>query len=124
MLRLMTMWPCRAAVFLALSATGCTGSGQGSLAPERLVTPEYVGLERGSDGSRSNLTVYAACNDRLRVSHVETPTEVRLSVFLREYDAPGEDVDACAVSQTVTLRAPLGDRPVIDEKSGEPVEVR
>jgi hypothetical protein len=105
-------------------AAGCTGDGRGQLGPERLVTPTELSLERNNDGTFRTLTAFAGCQDDLRLTHVETPTEVRVSVYLRKYESNGEAEPACAASSSVTLGSPLGDRRVIDAKSGRPVQVK
>lgn len=125
MLRLMDMPTRLACVLLLVLAAGCSDAAQkGRLGPERLVTPSGLTLERNNDGTFRTLTAFAACQDDLRLTHVETPTEVRVSVYLREYESDGEDEPACAASSSVTLTSPLGDRRVIDAKSGEPVQVK
>jgi len=114
--------PLTVAVVLVSACSG--SSGGGSLGPEKSVTPEYVMLERVSDGSLSQLTVFAGCNDVPRLAHSETSAEVRVTMRLREYDSNGDAESVCASAVSVRLRTPLGGRRVIDAVSGEPVEVR
>jgi hypothetical protein len=59
-----------------------------------------------------------SCNQHPEVEADETSTEVRLTVT-----ADADTVEDCADGAKVSLEAPLGDRVVIDEASGESVEV-
>lgn len=125
MLRLMDMPTRLACVVLLALAAGCSDAGRkGRLGPERLVTPTDLTLERSNDGTFSTLTAFAECRDGLRLTRVETPTEVRVSVYLRKYESDGEDAPVCAATSSVTLSSPLAERRVIDEKSGQPVQVK
>jgi hypothetical protein len=73
------------------------------------------------EGERTLVLGIDACNaDENRVSTTEDPETVRVSVTTD--DAPGGD--DCADGVTVELAAPLGDRELIDETTGEPVAVR
>jgi hypothetical protein len=73
------------------------------------------------EGERTLVLGIDACNaDENRVSTIEDPETVRVSVTTD--DAPGGD--DCADGVRVELAAPLGGRELIDETTGEPVEVR
>jgi len=73
------------------------------------------------EGERTLVLNIDACNaDENRVATTEDWETVRVSVTTD--DAPGGD--DCADGVRVELAAPLGDRELIDETTGEPVEVR
>jgi hypothetical protein len=59
------------------------------------------------------------CNRHPIVDAEETPDEVRLTITADDRENAGD----CADGDDVTLEAPLGDRVVIDESTGEQVEV-
>jgi len=61
------------------------------------------------------------CNRNPSVDAEETSEEVRLTVTADEPSGDGEN--DCADGDDVTLEAPLGDRIVIDDSTGEQVEV-
>jgi hypothetical protein len=61
------------------------------------------------------------CNKHPVVEAEETTQEVRLTVTADEPSGDGEG--DCADGDDVTLEAPLGDRIVVDDSTGEQVEV-
>jgi hypothetical protein len=89
-------------------------SGCGSDAPSIVIVygdPDSTQLEVGVD----------VCNRNPSVDAEETAEEVRLTATADEPSGDGED--DCRDSVVLTLEAPLGDRVVIDESTGERVEV-
>ncbi len=61
------------------------------------------------------------CNRNPSVDAEETTEEVRLTATADELSGDGED--DCRDSVDLTLEAPLGDRIVVDDSTGEQVEV-
>ena len=105
----------------ALALAGCSSAGLG---PERLTTPASVQAVPFGDRSPTQLAITAGCLDESRASVEESPSQVRLSYYLRTYDAKGDPVPACATRLVVPLRAPLAGRPLVDARSGERIEVQ
>jgi hypothetical protein len=63
----------------------------------------------------------ASCNENPTAEVVESDTEVRVQVTSGRW--LGRNADDCADGVVVTLNAPLGTRTVVDETSGQTVEV-
>lgn len=92
-----------------LAATGCDGR-------RRSVFAAY-----GDAGStRLELNV-ASCNESPTADVVESDTEVRVHVTSGRW--LGRNADDCADGVVVTLKSPLGGRTVVDETTGQTVEV-
>jgi hypothetical protein len=81
------------------------------------ITEAYV---TDRDSTRLDVGV-GTCNQDPQVTAVETADEVRLS---SNEEFPRGDSDACADYDVVALIRPLGDRTVIDEATGDVVDVR
>ena len=95
---------------MVLAATACDGRS-------RSVFAAY-----GDPAStRLELNV-ASCNENPTAEVVESDTEVRVQVVTsgRWF---GRNADDCADGVTVTLNAPLGTRTVVDQSTGQTVEV-
>lgn len=94
---------------MVLAATACDGRS-------RSVFAAY-----GDPAStRLELNV-AACNENPTAEVVESGTEVRVQVTSGRWY--GRNADDCADGVTVTLNAPLGRRTVVDQSTGQTVEV-
>ena len=77
-------------------------------------------LEVHGDSASTELVVSVdSCNQDPKVEADETSTEIRLKVT-----ADADTGDDCIDIRKVTLGAPLGDRVVIDEASGDKLEVQ
>ena len=100
-----------------------------------LVSALVLVCAAGCDGrSRTFFAVYgeptstelelnvASCNENLATEVRESATEVRVRVMSDR--KLGRDRGDCADSVTVDLSEPLGTRRVVDESSGEVVEVQ
>jgi hypothetical protein len=96
-----------ACVFLA--SRGCDGRNRSVFAAYG--DPESTRLE---------LNV-ASCNETPTAKVVESDTEVRVQVTSGRW--LGRNGDDCADGVVVTLNAPLGTRTVVDQSTGETVEV-
>lgn len=83
-----------------------------------------VPLSRAAtDSSRTVYVGVPSCNGDAEVTSLaQSDDEVRLEVTTT-YPAPGWGGDGCADSIDVLLDAPLGDRTLIDESTGEPITV-
>ena len=89
-------------------------AGCGADAPSIVIVygdPESTKLEVGVD----------VCNRNPVVDAEETTEEVRLTATADEPSGDGEN--DCRDSVDLTLETPLGDRIVVDESTGEQVEV-
>ncbi len=62
-----------------------------------------------------------SCNENPTAEVVESDTEVRVQVTSGRWF--GRNADDCADGVTVTLNAPLGTRTVVDQSTGQVVEV-
>lgn len=80
------------------------------------ITEAYV----RPDGAQLEVSV-GTCNQDPRVTAVETAEEVRLS---SNEKLPRGGSNDCQDFDLVTLSAPLGDRPVVDEATGKEVRDR
>ena len=95
---------------VVLAATACDGRS-------RSVFAAY-----GDPAStRLELNV-ASCNENPTAEVVESDTEVRVQVTSGRWF--GRNADDCADGVTVVLNAPLGTRTVVDQSTGQTVEVR
>jgi len=93
-----------------LAAAGCDGRS-------RSVFAAY-----GDPAStRLELNV-ASCNENPTAEVVESDTEVRVQVTSGRW--LGRNADDCADGVVVTLKSPLGSRALVDESTGQAVEVR
>jgi hypothetical protein len=92
-----------------LASTGCDGRS-------RSVFAAYG--EAAS--TRLELNV-ASCNENPTAEVVESDSEVRVHVTSGRWLA--RDADDCADGVVVTLKAPLGTRTVVDQSTGQTVEV-
>lgn len=100
--------------FTAVLATGTVGLGCSGRRDAEIVNAELR-------GDRMLVLQIDACNaDENQVSATEEQELVTISVSTD--DPPGGD--DCGDLVIVELADPLGDRPLVDEKTGEPVEVR
>lgn len=89
----------------------------------RITAPDdapITGVYLRPDGRELEVGV-GTCNQSPQVTAVETADEVRLSS--NEVLSRGGS-DECLDNDTLTLEAPLGDRIVIDEATGDAVRVR
>lgn len=82
--------------------------------------PSIVIVYGNPDSSRIEVGV-DVCNRNPSVNAEETTEEVRLTATADELSGDGED--DCRDSVDLTLKAPLGDRIVVDDSTGEQVEV-
>lgn len=73
----------------------------------------------GDPASTELIMSVESCNQDPKVTAEETLTEVRLRVT-----ADADNDDDCLDSASVSLEAPLGDRAVIDDASGNRLPVR
>lgn len=92
-----------------LASTGCDGRS-------RSVFAAYGDAE----STRLELNV-ASCNENPTAEVVESDTEVRVQVTSGRW--LGRNADDCADGVVVTLKAPLGTRTVVDQSTGQTVEV-
>jgi hypothetical protein len=100
----MAAWAC-----VLLAATGCDGRS-------RSVFAAY-----GDPAStRLELNV-ASCNENPAADVVESDTEVRVQVTSGRWF--GRNADDCADGVVVILNLPLGTRTVVDQSTGQVVEV-
>lgn len=98
------------AACVLLAAAGCDGRS-------RSVFAAY-----GDPAStRLELNV-ASCNENPTAEVVESDTEVRVQVTSGRW--LGRNADDCADGVVVTLKSPLGSRALVDESTGQAVEVR
>ena len=94
---------------MLLAATGCDGRSR------------YVFAAYGDPAStRLELNV-ASCNENPTAEVVESDTEVGVQVTSGRWF--GRNADDCADGVVVTLNAPLGARTVVDQSTGQGVEV-
>lgn len=71
------------------------------------------------DPTSTELTLsIGSCNQNPTVDVDETATKIRLTVT-----ADADNSEDCADGATVTLDAPVGDRDIIDENTGEELEL-
>ena len=75
----------------------------------------------GDPGSTRLEVGVDTCNLHPSVAAEETTEEIRLTVTADERS--GDGVDDCRDSDDLTLETPLGDRIVVDDSTGEQVEV-
>lgn len=98
-----------AAACVLLAGTGCVGRS-------RSVFAAY-----GDPAStRPGLSV-ASCNENPTAEVVESRSEVRVQVTSGRWCR--RNADDCADGVVATLNAPLGTRTVVDQSTGQPVEV-
>lgn len=110
----MASWNGRTAVAWAMPLAVLLLAGCGTDAPRVLAVygvPESTALEVGVD----------TCNRNPVVDAEETTEEVRLRVTADE--PSGDGAEDCRDSVRLTLEAPLGDRVVVDDSTGEQVPV-
>ena len=67
-----------------------------------------------------DLILYDGCFPEMRASSTEGPERVVVALETTGDRAGGD----CAGAATVTLSEPLGDRALVDQTSGQPIEVR
>lgn len=94
-------------IAIGLMLTGCSGD---DLDLAVYGNPASTTLEVGVD----------TCNADPEVTAEESATEVRLSVEVEQSETSGD----CRDSVDVELEAPLGDRQVIDDATGDVVDVQ
>ena len=97
-------------IAFVLLAVGC-GGGRSQV--------EVLEATTSSDGNVLGLIV-GSCNASPTVEVVETAEEVRIEV---EADDPGMNRDDCLDSVAACLDQPLGERALVDDKSGDVVSV-
>lgn len=91
------------------ASTGCDG-------PSRSV----LTASGDAESTRLGLSV-ASCNENPTAEVVESDTEIRVQVTSGRWF--GRNAGDCADSVAVTLSAPLGARTVVDQSTGQTVEV-
>jgi hypothetical protein len=74
----------------------------------------------GAASTRLELNI-SSCNENPTAEVVESDTEVRVHVTSGRW--LGRDGGDCADGVVVTLKAPLGTRTVVDQSTGQTVEV-
>ena len=94
---------------MLLASTGCDGR-------IRSVFAAYG----DAASTRLELNV-ASCNENPTAEVVESDTEVRVKVTSGRW--LGHNADDCADGVAVTLNVPLGTRTVVDQSTGQTVEV-
>ena len=99
-----------ATLVMALVFGGCSGD-----APH--VTEAY-----GDPGSTDLALGISTCNRHPKVTAIESGDEVRLKVTADK--ASGGGADACQDGAHVTLKQPLDDRRVVDDATGEVIDVQ
>jgi hypothetical protein len=92
-----------------LGSTGCDGRSRSVFA-----------VYGDAASTRLELNV-ASCNENPTAEVVESDTEVRVHVTSGRW--LGRNASDCADGVVVTLKAPLGTRTVIDQSTGQAVEV-
>jgi hypothetical protein len=90
----------------------CTGCGS---------DPPTIDIVYGDPESTHLWVSVNTCNRNPSVEAEETAEEVRLTATADEPSGDGED--DCLDSDDLTLETPLGDRIVVDDSTGEQVEV-
>ncbi len=110
-------------VAAAVAAAAVTALGAAACAvPEGGRTAVAISEVDLRDARTLSMTV-RACDGAPQVSDVvERETEVRLAVTAAASASPPGD-STCAERVTVKLAAPLGDRPLVDARSGEELSV-
>lgn len=94
---------------LLLALTGCDGRS-------RSVFAAY-----GDPASTRLQLSVASCNENPTADVVESDTEVGVQVTSGRWS--GRNADDCADGVVVTLKAPLGTRTVVDQSTGQTVEL-
>lgn len=92
-----------------LASTGCDGRSRSVFA-----------VYGDPASTRLELNV-ASCNENPTAEVVESDTEVRVQVTSGRW--VGRNTDDCADGVVVTLSEPLGTRTVVDQSTGQAVEV-
>jgi hypothetical protein len=83
--------------------------------------PRILGADGDSQSATLKVSV-ASCNRNPVVNAKETDSEVRLIATVEKQEGVN-GTDDCADLATVTLKAPLGPRSIIDDSTGGKVEV-
>ncbi|MFK5581955.1 hypothetical protein [Serinicoccus sp. LYQ131] len=101
------------AVICAVGAVGLLSACQ--------ETPAIVEVWGTADGQELDVGV-GTCEGNPTVTAVGTADEVRLSASMARSFSPFATTD-CGTLRTVTLEEPLGDRQVVNDATGEQLEV-
>ena len=94
---------------MLLASTGCDGRSR-----------SFFAAHGDAASTRLELNV-ASCNENPTAEVVESDTEVLVQVTSGRWF--GRNADDCADGVAVTLNAPLGTRTVVDQSTGQAVEV-
>ena len=94
---------------MLLASTGCNGGSR-----------SVVAVYGDPASTRLELNV-ASCNENPTAEVLESNTEVRVQVTSGRWF--GRNTDDCADGVVVTLSEPLGTRTVVDQSTGQAVEV-
>jgi hypothetical protein len=104
----------RLLVLVLLAITACGGGTSRGYAP-------LDGVRVADDGTRLTLVgLHGACDRVLPAEVAESPQDVRVSVPLDVQDGPCTS-EGLSLEVVVTLQAPLGEREVVDEPTGDPL---
>ena len=80
------------------------------------VAHEVTARQKSDTNVSVNYDVCWASNDAMpKAKVVESDTEVRITSAVK---APGDDSKACLTLETVALTSPIGDRAVVDGRTG------